>query len=696
MGWASIPAALDSSPDAGKWAGYGMPGVGSSTGAVYWTGATLALQDSVKAAGMWAGKSMPSTATVGALYNVGGTLTWKDSVKAASKADSAIKTNDTLTLAHGINAKIFTAGSSGVIGSTDPVFLVERAVSDATGSGNAHAFADNTVITRSGKIGYNSYDMEVSIGAGTSNTYDHYAGFQFIPTYASSGKMDNMYANYIAPIVNGPLGNYYGTTVGTPTGSGVIDQAIGFYLNMTNTRATTNYSIYSNGLAPSYFAGKIGAMVAADSALTAAGIHSTTNALINGHLDVGVTSRFSLWGDYAGYQEIPAGALMGGMGTNGNIGILASLDAATAGLKVAMLYSSTVNHYYSAAEIANVASGYGTLLLMKSGGRVAIGASSTSIAKLEISGDASVDAILKLIDVETNGHSFWLYPRGTGGAGGFQLYDATSSKTCFNFDGSQIFSLPAYTTNGVLKVTGGTGLISSSTNMDSGAVTVGAIPVAVTNTHTLTASNLSEASNVLTATDSLYLNGYGIYSTHGFKCATISNLDTTVFVKGISAPVIQSTGVLKTLTFANGVDSGTVTIGAIPVAVTTDHQFTASTATNIAGAGIQVTGTTNVRYDLWSSSADAASRNWCIVSNHDEYGDLHIRTSNANGGNPYGATGTARFVFKPDGDMQTSSDLSFLVTAKGPVLKDSNGHYWREGVTTGGAVTTTDLGTTPP
>ena len=32
----------------------------------------------------------------------------------------------------------------------------------------------------------------------------------------------------------------------------------------------------------------------------------------------------------------------------------------------------------------------------------------------------------------------------------------------------------------------------------------------------------------------------------------------------------------------------------------------------------------------------------------------------------------------------------------GPILKDANGHYWRLGVTTAGALTTTDLGTDRP
>ena len=76
--------------------------------------------------------------------------------------------------------------------------------------------------------------------------------------------------------------------------------------------------------------------------------------------------------------------------------------------------------------------------------------------------------------------------------------------------------LSNYTTNGVAKFTGGTGLIGASTNIDSGAVTVGAIPVGVTNTHTLTASNgLTESGTTLTVADSLNMSTHGGYFPYG-------------------------------------------------------------------------------------------------------------------------------------------------------------------------------------
>jgi hypothetical protein len=324
-------------------------------------------------------------------------------------------------------------GTNAINGSVDPVFLCTRSIS--SGSGNAHCFADNSVISRSGKIGYNSFDMEVTF-SGTS-TFDHYAGFQFVPTYSSSGKMDNMYANYIAPIINGPLGNYYGTTVGVPLGSGVIDAAYGIYINSSITRATVNWALYIDGPGQS----KI--------------------PWVASPFKIGNTSYFYLWGDYAGYQEIPAGALMGGYGPNGNIGILASLDNATAGLKVALVYSSTSSHYYAAVEIANVASGFGSLYLMKSGGNVGIGMSGTPGARVHIAAPGLSDGCLELEDTSASGHKFWLYPRGGGTAGQFQLYDVTDSQSVFLFSDAGQMTIPYYSTAGILH-NSAAGLISSS------------------------------------------------------------------------------------------------------------------------------------------------------------------------------------------------------------------------------------------
>lgn len=46
--------------------------------------------------------------------------------------------------------------------------------------------------------------------------------------------------------------------------------------------------------------------------------------------------------------------------------------------------------------------------------------------------------------------------------------------------------------------------------------------------------------------------------------------------------------------------------------------------------------------------------------------------------------------------VDTTDDIITDSTAKGPVLKSPNGHYWRETISNAGVVTWTDLGTTKP
>jgi len=46
--------------------------------------------------------------------------------------------------------------------------------------------------------------------------------------------------------------------------------------------------------------------------------------------------------------------------------------------------------------------------------------------------------------------------------------------------------------------------------------------------------------------------------------------------------------------------------------------------------------------------------------------------------------------------VDTTDDIIIDNSAKGPVLKSPNGHYWRATISNAGAVTWTDLGTTKP
>lgn len=71
-------------------------------------------------------------------------------------------------------------------------------------------------------------------------------------------------------------------------------------------------------------------------------------------------------GGYAG------GRLFADLGTSGGLGIMADYASHTTGVKLQLLYHNQTQ-YYSALEVAHVASGFGTLSLMPAGGFVGIG-----------------------------------------------------------------------------------------------------------------------------------------------------------------------------------------------------------------------------------------------------------------------------------------------------------------------------------
>lgn len=115
-------------------------------------------------------------------------------------------------------------GTSTVINSVDPGITISRSVNNGT-AGNGHAFSDSSQVNRTGTIGYNSFDARIDIN-GTSN-YDHYAAFQSIPDYNSSGTMTN----------------YYGLFSGLNRTAGTITNAYGVYVDAL-TGGTNNYGIY--------------------------------------------------------------------------------------------------------------------------------------------------------------------------------------------------------------------------------------------------------------------------------------------------------------------------------------------------------------------------------------------------------------------------------------------------------------------
>jgi len=68
-------------------------------------------------------------------------------------------------------------------------------------------------------------------------------------------------------------------------------------------------------------------------------------------------------------------------------------------------------------------------------------------------------------------------------------------------------------------------------------------------------------------------------------------------------------------------------------------------------------------------------------------------TTNKNSASGYAGLNSVSRTTK---GMDTTDDVITDSTAKGPVMKAPNGHYWRGAISNVGVVTWTDLGTTKP
>ncbi|MFA5936290.1 MAG: tail fiber domain-containing protein [Candidatus Paceibacterota bacterium] len=110
-------------------------------------------------------------------------------------------------------------------------------------------------------------------------------------------------------------------------------------------------------------------------------VSSATKLQVVGDAVFGDTYKTSITG-YVGSGEFPTGSYIGSASAN-SFGILAA-SGGNVGKTVGVYYYNA-SQWYSAAEVANVATGYSNLLLMKSGGNVGIG-TIVPLALLHISG----------------------------------------------------------------------------------------------------------------------------------------------------------------------------------------------------------------------------------------------------------------------------------------------------------------------
>jgi hypothetical protein len=140
--------------------------------------------------------------------------------------------------------------------SVDSQILIARVVDD-TGTGNGHAFSDSSYIMRSGTIAYNSFDARAEFH-GTPN-FDHYAAFQFSPSFEGTGVITNVYGLISAPIMHsGNITNLYAFYASNMNKvGGVLNNSFGLYVE-DQTSGLNNFAIYTNGTANSYLGGRLG------------------------------------------------------------------------------------------------------------------------------------------------------------------------------------------------------------------------------------------------------------------------------------------------------------------------------------------------------------------------------------------------------------------------------------------------------
>jgi hypothetical protein len=186
------------------------------------------------------------------------------------------------------------------INSSDVVVFVGRTVDNSV-AGNGHCFGDYSTVTRTGSIGYNSFNSQLTVsGAGN---YDHFAAFQAASTFGTAGTIDRVYGLYSATIVSaGTVTDSFGVYVGAASGAGAVTNDYGIYLGIGTKGATKNYAIYSAGAAASFHQGNIGVgtLPLANTGLKVGG---DSAAVI-----VGLSSMITTTGDYPVLLNLQGGS----------------------------------------------------------------------------------------------------------------------------------------------------------------------------------------------------------------------------------------------------------------------------------------------------------------------------------------------------------------------------------------------------
>ena len=145
-------------------------------------------------------------------------------------------------------------GDGTVNNSLDASILASREVDD-TGAGNAHAFSDSSVITRTGVVGYTSYDAQNSFEGAAA--YNYYTAFQSKPSFTDITTISEVYHFYSLPdVASGTITNHCGAFFSDPSGAGTITNNYGIFIADQTKGSTLNYAIWSEG-GKNYFGGDV-------------------------------------------------------------------------------------------------------------------------------------------------------------------------------------------------------------------------------------------------------------------------------------------------------------------------------------------------------------------------------------------------------------------------------------------------------
>jgi hypothetical protein len=132
-------------------------------------------------------------------------------------------------------AALIAVGNQNVVNSTDPGVIITR---NLTGAGNSHGFSDSSNFSKNAGTAYNSYDARITTSGSWTGARDHYAGFQFSPSFGHTGD---------------PITNVYGMYLSDPAGAGAITNNYGIWISNEDRGTSLNYGVWSDGLAPSRF-----------------------------------------------------------------------------------------------------------------------------------------------------------------------------------------------------------------------------------------------------------------------------------------------------------------------------------------------------------------------------------------------------------------------------------------------------------